>query len=334
MANVGGSIGEYTVSAASATPLTSIGTVAQAPNPLQTFLHPSGKYLYSIDISANSAIWVYDVNASTGVITFSGVAPIQAGSGNSNFGVVDPFGRFLYVIDSGTTSIYGFTISPTDGTLTLIPGAPFPFPSSLSTPQGIVVDHTGQFVYVTNFGSGTVSAYSIDQTTGVLSELSPATISAGAGPEYPAIDPTGKYLYVPNNSDQTVSAFSIGANGQLTSLGSNTTITGSSALLNLVVDPSGSFLYVLDADTATGQVFTYNLNSDGTIGTVVGSPVPVGGLPTGIAVDPTGVLLAVDNNGDNTISLFSISGGTLTAKSPATVGTDVAPEFLIFFNAP
>lgn len=58
-----------------------------------------------------------------------------------------------------------------------------------------------------------------------------------------------------------------------------------------------------------------------------------------MAIDPTGVLLAVDNSNVQTtpapgsISLFTIgSGGTLTVDAPVAAGMDA--EFVTFYDAP
>jgi DNA-binding beta-propeller fold protein YncE len=118
-------------------------------------------------------------------------------------------------------------------------------------------------------------------------------------------------------------------------LGAATTISGASFVFNVVVDPSDSHIYALDYGSgAAGQIFGFNLSS-GAIGSAVsGTPIPTGTQPMGgIIIDPTGVLMAVDNSGGNTISVYTIgSGGTLTASSTTiTAGTN--PFYVTFYNA-
>jgi hypothetical protein len=45
--------------------------------------------------------------------------------------------------------------------------------------------------------------------------------------------------------------------------------------------------------------------------------------------------LAVDNNTDNTISLYKVSTstGALTVASPPTVPTDQIPQFVVFYRS-
>jgi DNA-binding beta-propeller fold protein YncE len=104
-----------------------------------------------------------------------------------------------------------------------------------------------------------------------------------------------------------------------------------------VVDPSGTHIYVLDSGdgVTNGQVFGYSLGTGGVIGSAIsGTPVAAGILPFGgIVIDPTGTLIAVDNNTSDSISLYAIGSiGALTAVSPVNTGT--APFFVTLYNAP
>ena len=61
----------------------------------------------------------------------------------------------------------------------MVKGSPFP---AGSVPTLATVDPTGTFLYVSNNGSGNVSAYMIDQSTGALTEVSGSPFAAGTGP--------------------------------------------------------------------------------------------------------------------------------------------------------
>jgi hypothetical protein len=212
-----GEIEWYAVSAASTTPLTNPQKLAVTQTQ-QVVLHPSGKYLYNLDVS--SGVTEYTVNSSTGLPTLTGSVTL-AGVAGFNCAVIDPYGRFLYVSDDGSNnasagSLSGFTIN-TDGSLTGITGmtptagtppTPSPFTTNLNTPFGMIIDRAGKYLYVSNNGSsGTagVAAFSINQTTGALTPLSTPTFTTGAGPQFMAIDPANKYLYVADN-DNTIAA--------------------------------------------------------------------------------------------------------------------------------
>jgi DNA-binding beta-propeller fold protein YncE len=125
----------------------------------------------------------------------------------------------------------------------------------------------------------------------------------------------------------------------LTSIGAATAVTGAAFVDNAIVDPTGKYLYVVDGGTPTGpgQIYGYNLGAGGSIGTpITGTPLPTGVSPGGIAIDPTGKLIAVDYQtaGDpGGISLYAVgTGGSLTADLPVTV--ENSPFGIVFYIAP
>jgi DNA-binding beta-propeller fold protein YncE len=74
-----------------------------------------------------------------------------------------------------------------------------------------------QFVYVANFYSNLVSAYSIGSNGALTPVLgSPFGEDAAVGPVSVAVDPTAKFAYVANRFGSNISAYSIASNGALT----------------------------------------------------------------------------------------------------------------------
>jgi 6-phosphogluconolactonase (cycloisomerase 2 family) len=350
-----GSISAYTVNAAAGS-LTPFDSEFPASSPQQVLLHPSGHLMYYID--AASFLHVLDVDSVAGGLTDPGLAPRQAGSGGANVGVIDPTGRFIYVVDdgsnSGTPSIYGYSItqttsSATNGTLAAIPGATPHTDSNLSSPSWVMTDNAGKYLYVVNSGSNWITEYSIDQTSGALTALPTPYIVTGNAPLFGTTDING-FLYVANNGTvQSVSAYSITpSTGQLVSAGADTVVTGATSTINVLAHPSGNFLYVVDQNSNAlqpGQVFAFGL-SPTTPTSVIGAVIPPGssattGYPTGLsplglAIDPTGIFMVVANNGDtpNDLSLIKIGAdGSLAAPSGATTApADSNAQFPVFYN--
>jgi 6-phosphogluconolactonase (cycloisomerase 2 family)/uncharacterized protein YjdB len=354
-ANFPGTISGYSVDVTSATPLTPLLTtpVVPASSPQQVLLHPSGDLMYYLDSSGS--LHIDDINSADGSFADSGQVPVAAStSGTStNVGVIDPTGRFIYVISSVDNSIYGFKITQTadkapltNGTLTAIPSFNPYTDATLNAPTWIMTDRAGKYVYVVNNGNDTISEYSIG-ADGTLTPL-PApnqTIATGSFPEFGTTDVNG-HLYVANEGSpqSSVSAYSINSGtGQLTSVGADTPVTGATSTINVITDPTGKYLYVLDSTTGPpppgsplSQVFAFNLNTaTGVIGAQIGTPQLTGNSPTGMAIDPTGVFMAIDNNFDNTISLFTLSTttGAVTPATPPTAPTDNQPLFVVFYTA-
>ena len=367
-----GSISSYTVDTTATTPFTPLATTT-ANGPQQVLVHSSGDLLYYID--CGNHLHVLDVDSSSGTLTDpngtasppTGPAPVvdNCQPSSTQVGVIDPTGRFIYVISSEGKCIFGFAItqptSPLDptmaGAMTLIPGfdpANGYTDATLNFPTWIMTDRSGKFLYVVNStfdaktstsGQGTISQYSIDQNTGAITPLSPASVNVGvSGTNFPqfATTDTHGHVYVANEglvvgpgNQETVAAFRIGSNGALTHFGTDLPVSAAVNTINVHTDPTGKFLYVLDGGSAgTGQLFAYNLDTAGNITTQIGTVQDTGNGPAGMDIDPTGVLLAIDNSIDANISLFSLgSDGAATPASQATVPAGTGAAFVTFYNA-
>ena len=106
---------------------------------------------------------------------------------------MDPKGRFLFQAYGQYTSwLSSFQLSPADGAVTAITSIFVGY----TMVHGIVVDPGGSFLYV-NVGGAPPSfnTYSIDQTTGALTQLSSSTQVAFPFGQWTVADPQGPYLY-------------------------------------------------------------------------------------------------------------------------------------------
>ena len=102
-------------------------------------------------------------------LTFgTGTAPVAA--------VVDPTGSFLYVANSGSSSISQFKIDATTGALTALTT---PTVGVGTNPVFMVTDPNGQFVFVGNTGSKSVTEFSF-KSDGTL--INSQTINIGFVP--------------------------------------------------------------------------------------------------------------------------------------------------------
>jgi len=350
-----GSITSYTVNPTSTSaPLTLLANTP-AESPQQVLLHPSGDLLYYID--SNGALHFDFINSVSGALTETSQAfqASNAPPGSTYVGAIDPTGRYIYVVTKETSVISGLQITHTqpsggtnDGTLTPIPGMTAYTDATLKGPTWIMTDNTGEFAYVVNSLGNTVSQYAI-QSNGSLKPLATPTTPTGSSPRFGTTDTNG-HLFVANRGSSggtgpngpSVSVYIISPPsasnpGELTAIGTAPTpINGATETINVAVNPNG-FLYVLDFGNGTtaGQVFAYGLSaSSGVIGTVIGTAAPTGIAPTGIAVDPTGVLLAVDNSNDGDVSTYNIgTNGGVTPTSPATTPSDTNTKFITFYTA-
>lgn len=191
--------GEDTISAYSVNSTTGALTALSTPtyptdeHPEYLTIDSTGTHLYApvANGSTPGAIDAFTINAD------GSLTPI-AGSGSWVVGItprylaIDPTGPYAYVSSAGTggTGVYGFSIDPTTGALTPLTGSPFPTgPAGSSTaaePQFINIDPSGKYAYTADQGTGTITGFVIDPTSGALT----------ATPNSPYVMPGGKPFYV------------------------------------------------------------------------------------------------------------------------------------------
>ena len=335
-------IGGFAVTASSATPLVPLtAPTTPAPSDIQqAVLNTNGKYLYSIDSA--SFVHVFTVS-STGVLALPkepSTLP-SVGATSANYGIVDPTGRFFFATDHEQNAVHSAPISTTDGTLGTVSTVTGVGAVAGSGPEFIAIDRQGKFAFVVA-DDNMLYAFSINQTSGTLTLLT--TYPTGVGPLAVTVDPSNKFVYTADFGDNTISVFTLNSTTGALTAGTTKTITGATALGNVLVDPSSKYLYVMDIGDVSanpqvaGSITGYNLGTDGSVGAATGSPVATGMDPFGMALDPTGTLIAVDNNFSGTISLFKVTAGVPAAETPATIGTgsgaSSAPLWVTFLNAP
>jgi DNA-binding beta-propeller fold protein YncE len=114
-----------------------------------------------------------------------------------------------------------------------------------TSPYGIAIDPSGQFLYVSNSADNTVSGFKVDPTAGTLTTMGAAVATGATGVETTAtgivVDPSSQYLYVTNGDSATTNASSI-------SLMKITAVTG-------VPVPVGT--PVPSSNTCSGATFTF-----------------------------------------------------------------------------
>jgi 6-phosphogluconolactonase (cycloisomerase 2 family) len=218
--------------------------------------------------------------------------------------------KFVYIPQSSTTNVEGFSINRSSGALSLIPGTPvtltFPADTIASDPQG-------RFLFIGNESGGDIASFKIDPVTGALTPApnSPLTVTGISSADVFTVDGAGKFLYVGEQNDSSgalVHGFSI---DQTT--GALTAIPGSPFALGVATlhaDPSGRYLLgvrgYVDLGGTSGDNNIYVFNIDPTTGfpsPVSGSPFPMSASANEFAIHPTGKLvytMDVDASGSPT----------------------------------
>jgi len=308
----------------SGTTLTPVGIVSDFTKPAQIVPSPNGKFAYGPGANAIGTIALYTVDPKTSALTVSGafasglpsIAPFQS--------IMDPTGRFLYVVDSNGNLVGLATDTVNfDGSLTPLVGSPY---SVGAFPVGVAEDPAGKYVYVTNNIDGTISGFKTNPD-GSLTSLGAAVSTgsgAGSSPGFPAIDPTGAFLFVPNSADGTISVFSINpATGAIAKVSTDAPTGAGTGPVMVAVLPSDKFLYVTDQNN--NQVIGMTITAG-----ALSAPVttPTGNLPQGLAIDSSGSFLIVANQLDNTLTYYTINGTSGALTVGKSVETRSVPNFV------
>ena len=304
----------------------------------QMVVDPRGRFAYVANLVSNasdlSTISMYTINPSTGVLIPTTPATVPTGWFPQGI-AIDPLGRFVYTANTDDSSISMFTINQTTGVLTptapasvstLIPG------EALSDPGFLTVDPTGKFLYVSASDSvdATVSMYTINQTTGVLTPTSPATVLTAGIPFQVVVAPSGKFAYVVNNfagpgNPNAVSQYTVDSvTGVLTESSSNEVAAGNGPTA-IAVDPTSKFAYVVNRLDDTVSMFTIDPNTGNlTLNSTATNPtatIATGTEPFRIDFDPSGKFVYVTNEG-SAASIYTVnSDGTLTNTGVTGVAT-------------
>jgi 6-phosphogluconolactonase (cycloisomerase 2 family) len=235
----------------------------------------------------SAAVAGFTIAAGTGVLKPIPGSPFPAANTPVQ-AIVDPSGKFLYLsnLNDRLGGISAYTIDPTSGALTPIAGSPFPTQTNFPGPNRMALGGGGKFLYVGMSGTvnanNTVSAFSIDTTTGALTQIPGSPFATGNDPQGLATDPSGKFLYMANSNDNTVSAFTIdGSSGTLTPV-SGSPFATQAAPAAVAIDPAGQFLFVGESSTRGIEALIIDATSGG-VTTISGSPFFPGSAVSGLA---------------------------------------------------
>jgi 6-phosphogluconolactonase (cycloisomerase 2 family) len=282
---------------------------------------PNGQYAYLADYSGNK-IWGLLLNGITGDVSPLPAAPFMTGSSPES-PVVDPSGRFLYVVN-GTTSenITTYAIDYATGNLSKLKTVRTRGQGgSIALTAGAApVSYTPKYVYVANNSGNNVSAYTINPATGSLTNVTGSPFAAGSGPSV-AADPAGRFLYAVNAAGGTVSAFTVDQTSGVLSAVAGSPFGGGSLMLpsSMVVDPTGTIAYV--TNSAPGSTTVTSFMIDRTSGALSPRASLTSGTAPGLArMDPTGQFLYLTNPLTNNVSVFA--NETPVAGSPFPAGAD------------
>ena len=241
----------------------------------------TGRYLFGAGYGAA----VISVNAigADGRVAGEPLQVIPVGR-NAHSIRVDESNKFAFVPTLGSDQVFQFTFDAKSGRLASNTPAIYLMKAGTG-PRHFVTSADNKFVYVLSELLATVTTFSLDAKTGLLTEVSTATglpPDSKLGPGAPRgavgvagapqrntdndiwaadihITPNGKFLYITERTSHTLAGFSVdGASGKLTYLGSTPT---ERQPRGFAIDPKGRFLVASGEKSDTVSVYAIDQTS-------------------------------------------------------------------------
>jgi 6-phosphogluconolactonase (cycloisomerase 2 family) len=212
---VSNSISAYTLNDATGA-LAVNGPSMTMTNPIAVTVDPTGRNLYALSPTQIVTYLIYNTTGAL-ITPYFGAQTVTFATPGATQVTVDPNGNFLYVSNPVANQIIVYPIDAYVGTLDnlTLPGSGTSTILTTNRPNvALAIDPTGRFAYTADSTNKTVSAYSINQTTGTLLDIG-TPLNVGFDANSVSVDISGKYVYAAL-ANKTVATYSIGATGALT----------------------------------------------------------------------------------------------------------------------
>lgn len=326
-------------------------SVATGLGPIAIAITPAGDALFIANRDDNT-IGAYSLN-SDGSLPNSCPSPkpsncntVPAGpvAGTPVALAVDPAGKFLFVANQAKQAVFPPPNTPDTVAVFSIQGTTLTpvgsFASVGNGPAALVASPTGNFLYVANQFTSTVSILSYD-SSGTLTVDPTSPVTVGTNPSGLALSrcsgttkattvcPTTAppaYLFVANTGSNDISIFSAciqvttacpSANGTLTQMG--TTVGAGTRPTSFLVNPARNLVYAVD--NGSFQVSEYRYSSaTGALTALSPATASTGASPLPGGITSDGNWVFIPNNGGSSVSAFSIGpAGQLGVSTAITL---------------
>ena len=314
----------------------------------------TGASPYGVALVGNTA---YVANQGTNTVsvinTLTGQtvrSPIVVGSAPTGV-VASPDGSYVYVANrtSGTVSVIRTSnntvvdINPGTTAIDSIKVGSQPEmiavnTSAITTPTGVIAK--GARLYVTNYGSGTVSVIDVSNPlapklvdTNTATTTTIDAIKVGTNPRgiaFAVVPGVGPRIYVVNRTSNTVSVIDAVTNKVIDANPATTTtvdaITVGSTPQQIAISPDGKSAYVTNYGSNTVSIIDTVTNKvvDAKPATTAVDAIAVRSTPAGVAVSADGSVVYVAN-GDDRISV--IDAKTKTVVNTLQIDTQTETNF-------
>jgi len=188
----------------------------------QIITDPSNHYAF-VPCLGDDKVAQFLFESSTGAFTASSPAQLDtANNAGPRHLALAPDGKHAYLINELDSTLQALAYDGLSGRLSQLQTVSLRATGATGTNTGaeVVVHPNNKFVYGSNRGDNNIAVFSIDQTTGMVTEVD-HTSTQGMTPRNFTIDPSGTLLFVANQNSNTVVPLKIDpATGRLTATAS------------------------------------------------------------------------------------------------------------------
>jgi 6-phosphogluconolactonase len=330
--------------------------VAKTPSPSWLALHPSRKFLYSVNEidsyeGKSGSVTAFAIDSASGdlralnTVSSQGATPAHMS--------LDANGKFAFVANYGGGSFAvlpirddGFLGDAVDvhrdtGSLGSIHATNAP-PGSFAisghdAPHAhmIAPDPANRFVHVADLGQDRIYSYNFDSDTGKLTAASAqpfAELPTGDGPRHFVFHPNGRRLYSIQEESSTITSFDYDpATGALKSRQTISTLppgfAGTNFPSEIVMSHDGRFVY--GANRLHDSIAVFAIGADGKLSRVGETPT-MGDYPRHCNIDPAGRFFYSCNQHSDCITCFRIHPETGALAFTGRYTAVGSPAFILF----
>jgi 6-phosphogluconolactonase (cycloisomerase 2 family) len=239
------------------------GSVISSFSPSALKVDTTGTWLIGIDALVNQ-VYSFQLDTSTGGFTqtYSSSAvtlpncQISSDMAGLTPGlVIGPNDDYVYA-SCGTAGIYVLSLNSNSGALAEIGNVAPAKSGAADSGLAIATNSSGSYLLAAETVTNGVRVFSIDSTSGQVTQVSGSPFSTGSGPDAVLVDSTDAYVYVANRAGGNISGFTLGSTGNLTAISGSPFGTGALPAA-LVEDNSGTYIAAVcyggnaDLDTYT-----------------------------------------------------------------------------------
>jgi len=277
-----------------------------------------------ISNSAGTGFTVFTVNTD-GTLTRNSISPQNTPTPSGDGPQVLEFsanGKWAYFLDQAGLTIFAYTRAGNGTLSTEIQAGGYPTGPKASS---LVITPNNNFLYVALPESQNLAIYSIDQSTGILSQVG-SNLQLGYTITQLIMAPTGGVLYGLAPKQQAVLAWTINSSSGVLTGPTPYAVGSSPATDGMILSQNGLYMYVLDTQDVgpnsfginTPSIYAFNV-SNAVLSIMAGQPFhgnvdPIHAIPPSIpvagATSNDNRYLFITNQGSHNISVFKISSTT------------------------